>query len=108
MKSYFFNNGQLTGYPGSTYYIAKDGYQNSWFIGNLTNTSGFNLTINNVPDYSDNWTENDSNGGVSIPVETLSNGAFSWPFIGVFDDYSNTNTTDATIIVDGSTVFPVQ
>lgn len=106
MKSYFFNNGQLTGYPGSTYYIAKDGYQNSWFIGNLTNTSGFNLTINNVPDYSGNWTENDSNGGGSIPVETLSDGAFSWPFIGVFDSYSN--TTDATIIVNGSTVFPVQ
>lgn len=106
MKSYFFNNGQLTGYPGSTYYIAKDGYQNSWFIGNLTNTSGFNLTINNVTDYSDNWTENDSNGGGSIPVDTLSGGAFSWPFIGVFDGYSN--TTGATIIVDGSTVFPVQ
>ena len=106
MKSYFFNNGQLTGYPGSTYYIAKDGYQNSWFIGNLTNTSGFNLTINNVPDYSGNWTENDSNGGGSIPVETLSDGAFSWPFIGVFDGYSN--TTDATIIVNGRTVFPVQ
>ena len=106
MKSYFFNNGQLTGYPGSTYYIAKEGYQNSWFIGNLTNTSGFNLTIDNVPNYSGNWTENDSNGGGSIPVETLSKGAFSWPFIGVFDGYSN--TTDATIIVDGRTVFPVQ
>lgn len=106
MKSYFFNNGQLTGYPGSNYYIATDGYQNSWFIGNLTNTSGFNLTIDNVPNYSGHWTENDSNGGGSIPVGTLSNGAFSWPFIGVFD--GNSNTTDATIIVNGRTVFPVQ
>lgn len=106
MKSAFYLNGNMTGYQG-TYYIAKDGCQNSWFIGNLTNMDGFNLVINNVPDNSEHWTESDSNSSGEIPVEELKKGAFSWPYVGVFDGYSN-NTTTSTITIDGEKVFPVE
>lgn len=105
MKSAFYLNGNMTGDSG-TYYIAKDGYQNSWFIGNLTNKDGFNLVINDVPDNSTNWTESDSNSGGKVPVEELKEGAFSWPYIGVFDGYSDTTT--ATITINGEKVFPVE
>lgn len=105
MKSAFYLDGNMTGDSG-TYYIAKDGYQNSWFIGNLTNKDGFNLVINNVPDNSTNWTESDSNSGGKVQVEELKEGAFSWPYIGVFDGYSDTTT--ATITIDGEKVFPVE
>lgn len=106
MKSAFYLDGNMTGDSG-TYYIAKDGYQNSWFIGNLTNKDGFNLVINNVPDYSKYWTESDSNSGGKVPVEELKKGALSWPYIGVFDGYSDTTTT-ATITINGKKVFPVE
>lgn len=106
MKSAFYLNGNMTGSQG-TYYIAKDGCQNSWFIGNLTNMDGFNLVINNVPDNSEHWTESDSNSSGEIPVEELKKGAFSWPYVGVFDGYSN-NTTTSTITIDGEKVFPVE
>lgn len=105
MKSAFYLDGNMTGDSGK-YYIAKDGYQNSWFIGNLTNKDGFNLVINKVPNNSENWTESDSNSGREIPVEELMKGAFSWPYIGVFDEYSDTTT--ATITIDGKKVFPVE
>lgn len=105
MKSAFYLGGNMTGDSGK-YYIAKDGYQNSWFIGNLTNKDGFNLVINDVPNNSENWTESDSNSGGEIPVEELMKGAFSWPYIGVFDEYSDTTT--ATITIDGKKVFPVE
>lgn len=105
MKSAFYLDGNMTGDSG-TYYIAKDGYQNSWFIGNLTNKDGFNLVINNVPDNSTNWTESDSNSGGEIPVEELKEGAFSWPYIGVFDEFFKTTT--ATITINGEKVFPVE
>lgn len=105
MKSAFYLDGNMTGNSG-TYNIAKDGYQNSWFIGNLTNKDGFNLVINDVPDNSKNWTESDSKSSGEIPVEELKEGAFSWPYIGVFDGYSDTTT--ATITIDGKKVFPVE
>ena len=105
MKSAFYLDGNMTGDSG-TYYIAKDGYQNSWFIGNLTNKDGFNLVINKVPDNSTKWTESDSNSGGKVPVEELKKGAFSWPYIGVFDEYFK-NTT-ATITINGKKVFPVE
>ena len=105
MKSAFYLDGNMTGDSGK-YYIAKDGYQNSWFIGNLTNKDGFNLVINDVPDNSKNWTESDSNSGVEIPVEELKEGAFSWPYIGVFDEYFKTTT--ATITINREKVFPVE
>lgn len=105
MKSAFYLGGNMTGDSG-TYYIAKDGYQNSWFIGNLTNKDGFNLVINDVPDNSTNWTESDSNSGGKVSVEELKEGAFSWPYIGVFDGYSDTTT--ATITINGEKVFPVE
>lgn len=105
MKSAFYLDGNMTGDSG-TYYIAKDGYQNSWFIGNLTNKDGFNLVINKVTDNSTNWTESDSNSGGKVPVEELMKGALSWPYIGVFDGYSDTTT--ATITIDGKKVFPVE
>ena len=105
MKSAFYLDGNMTGNSG-TYKIAKDGYQNSWFIGNLTNKDGFNLVIKDVPDNSKNWTESDSKSSGEIPVEVLKEGAFSWPYIGVFDGYSDTTT--ATITIDGKKVFPVE
>ena len=105
MKSAFYLGGNMTGDSG-TYYIAKDGYQNSWFIGNLTNKDGFNLVIKDVPDNSKNWTESDSKSSGEIPVEELKEGAFSWPYIGVFDGYSDTTT--ATITINGKKVFPVE
>lgn len=105
MKSAFYLGGNMTGDSGK-YYIAKDGYQNSWFIGNLTNKDGFNLVINKVPDNSTKWTESDSNSGGKVPVEELKKGAFSWPYIGVFDEYFKTTT--ATITINGKKVFPVE
>ena len=101
MKSSFYLNGYQTGYT-DTYYLAKDGYQNSWFIGNLTNTAGFNLVVNNVPDNSSNWTESDSYSGGVISLTDLEKAATAWPYIGVMDNYSN---PVSKITIDGTIVY---
>lgn len=84
--------------------IGKDGYQNSWFIGNITAQNGFDLTLTNNTDNSANWEATDSQG--ADLKNALRDGAYAWPYVGVYDAY-NTNCT-GTLTIDGRQVYPVK
>lgn len=89
---------------GINYYLANDGYNNSWFIGNITNLDGLELVINNVSDNSANWAEFDSYGGRGNITNLEMDAAFAWPYITIFDRYDVTTT--ATITVNGTQIYP--
>lgn len=85
--------------------LGKDGYNNTWFIGNITKTDNFTLTINNVTDNSANWTDTDTytNVGSNLVAQEQA-AAYNWPYICTYDRYNNSALT-TTITVDG-TVIP--
>lgn len=100
-----FANGQALPAVGATpIYYAPDGYNNSWFVGNITNQNGFDLTITNVTDNSANWTEIDAATNANLNAEAKA-GAYLWPYIGVYDLYNNAALT-GTITIDGKKVHP--
>lgn len=82
--------------------IGKDGYQNSWFIGNITAQNGFDLTISNITDNSANWQAVDANS--NDITNALQAGAYAWPYVGVYDGYDKTLT--GTLTIDGKQVYP--
>lgn len=82
-----------------TLYLDKDGYNNSWFIGNITRKNNMEIIITNVTDNSANWVEKDHNG-VDI-TEQEKAAAFAWPYITVFDGYEK-SALSATITIDNS------
>lgn len=92
-------------YSGFTISLGNDGYNNTWFIGNITKTNNFTLTINNVADNSANWTDTDTytNVGSSLIAQEQA-AAYHWPYICTYDNYSNPALT-TTITIDG-TVIP--
>lgn len=83
--------------------FGKNGYQNSWFVGNITNQNGFDLIITNVADNSGNWTETYTN--TQPEQNTLQEAAYAWPYIGVYDNYNKPELT-GTITIDGKQVHP--
>lgn len=104
VKGYFrtsLANGENV--DGQQYYIARDGYQNSWFIGNITAQNGFDLTLTNNMDNSANWEATDSQG--TDLKDALREGAYAWPYVGVYDGYNKTLT--GTLTIDGQKVYPV-
>lgn len=94
------------GYTGeyekyNTYFLGADGYNNSWFIGNITWKNGMTLIINNVKDNSANWSEWTKNKGAGIDITTQEReAAVAWPYITAFDGYKN--MTSGSIMIDGS------
>lgn len=94
----FFPLGATIG--GITFYLDKDGYNNSWFIGNVTNTADLELTITNVTDNSGNWVEQDSHSRTGDITEQEKDAAFAWPYLTVFDGYDKTSL-NTVIIIDG-------
>ena len=107
-KGYFrtvFAKGQTIG--GITPYYAPDGYNNSWFIGNITNTKGFDLVIERIADNSANWIETDAATGSELTQEALS-AFYKAPYISIYDNYKNTavGTDSGTITIDGVKVHP--
>ena len=101
VRTYLYLDGTI---DGIEYYLAPDGYNNSWFIGNITNRNGLELVINNVANNSMNWIEQDSNGSQGNITFDERDAAFAWPYITIFDRY--TDNTTATITVDGVQIFP--
>lgn len=89
--------GQTTQGAASTIkpYIACDGYQNSWFIGNITAQNGFDLKIEKITDHSANWEAGDAQG--ADLKELLRTGAYAWPYVGVYDGYNKNLTGSLTI-----------
>lgn len=85
--------------------FGKDGYQNSWFVGNITNQNGFDLTINHVTDNSANWTESYTGTQPDAGIRAAS--AYAWPYIGVYDRYSDASLT-GSITIDDTKVHPKQ
>ncbi len=89
---------------GITLYYAPDGYNNSWFIGNITKTNGFDLVIENVADNSANWQEVDAESGSDLTSEALE-AFYVAPYIGNYDSYKNQALT-GTITIDGAAAKP--
>lgn len=90
-------NGLTTGGIATTVkpYIAYDGYQSSWFIGNITAQNGFDLKIENITDNSANWEAKNAQG--ADLKEQLRAGAYVWPYVGVYDGYNKNLTGTLTI-----------
>jgi len=93
------------GYTGeyekyNTYFLGADGYNNSWFIGNITWTNGMKLIINNVKDNSANWSEWTKNKGAGTNITANEReAAVAWPYVTAFDGYKN--MTSGSIMIDG-------
>lgn len=103
IKTVFAKNQTLP--IGVMLYYAPDGYNNSWFVGNITNQNGFDLTITNVTNNSAKWTEIDAATNANLNAEAKA-GAYLWPYIGVYDAYNNAALT-GTITIDGKKVHPM-
>ncbi len=107
MKASLYLGGKLyTGAP--TTYIGSDGFQNTWFIGNITLNKDMNMTVTNVTDNSANFTLTDSYGDQGDITDQLAANSFAWPWISVLDGYASTGNATAKITVDGTQLFPKQ
>lgn len=91
-------------------YIGADGFQNTWFIGNITLNSQMNMTVTNVTDNSANFTLTDTFGDQGDITEQLKANCYSWPWLsGAVDGYNNENNLKAArITVDGKQLYPKQ
>ena len=93
---------------GVAVYIGADGFQNSWFIGNITLNPQMNMTVTNVTDNSANFTLTDTFGDQGDITSQLEEKCYSWPWLsGAVDLYNNANNLKtARITVDGKQVYP--
>ena len=88
--------------PYDKYFLGSDGFNNSWFIGNITWKNGMKLIVNNVKDNSSNWTEWTKNKGLGTDITADERAAaVAWPYITVFDGYVKDNTG---VTIDGVTL----